>query len=248
MAGRGKPLRNAVIEAFRRDIQRRYALRNVRRFDGFDCLPDDLVTELRDFLTESVYPAPERRKEMDHALDELVGLLRSPHQLRPLMGAAVSAVLRLGPHLPTAISLSIRGIDALREIHRLEEQMVDAACELDLTATDLRKAAAVKAILAEVPQETLQALIKKTTDLLEALSNVKLISTMTRILERCLQAMERRPDTYAPAQRSGVAMAIEILEGGVALVEQIRPRDFPGVARAVESLELDWYKRITGSE
>lgn len=245
MAGRSRSIRNAVIDAFRRDIQRRYALKNVRRFDGFDCLPNDLVLELRAFLTESVYPAPEKRQEMDHALGELGRLLRSPHQLRPLMGTAVGAVLRLGPHLPTAVSLSLRGIDALREVHILEEQMVDAACELDLTVADLRKAAAVKAILAEVPEDTMRALIVKTTDVLGVLSNGKLLSTMTRILERCLEAMERRPDTYGPAQRSGVAMAIEILEGGVALMEQILPQDFAGVVQAVESLELDWYKRIT---
>jgi len=99
-------------------------------------------------------------------------------------------------------------------------------------------------LIAGLPQETVKKLISDVLRLFEALSDVKMLSGMLRIMERCMDTMEARPKIYGDDDRKSLALGIEVLRGGHDLFMQLKPKDFPRLIKGIENTELGWYESV----
>jgi len=243
-AEKNRVLEGAIIEFYRTELCLRYQLDRMRAVRDFDTIPDRMLEDLRDFFLDRLYPAKDVRDELDEAFDHMAQLLHSPARLGPLLRSTLTSVLRLGTHLPAAISAGIATIDALRKTRHLEACMMEVARRIDLAPTDASDRPAMLRLIAEVPEETVKGLINDVILLFEALSNVKMLSGMLHIMERCLSTMEQRPNDYDRDQREGMAFALEVLRGGHSLFAQLKPKDFPHVFAGIRTTELAWYEQV----
>ena len=234
-------LEEAVIEFYREEIRRRYLIDNLRRFEEFNGISDDLLNDLREFFLASIYPPAPMRRQLDQALDNLRGLLRSPKQLRPLLRSALTSMLRLGAQAPAAVSAGVGTVEALREAGKLEQLMLQAARDLDVDATDRQ---ATLQIIASVPEEGFVHLIHNLLDLFRALSNVKMLSATLRIMDRSMKVMDSRPDLYDEELRASLKLGLMVLRGGLDLFVRLQPEDFPRIIKGVEMVEMDWLKAV----
>jgi hypothetical protein len=191
-----------------------------------------------------LYPPKEARAEIHAAFDDLGQLLRSPKRLGPLLRAALMSMLRLGTHLPAALSAGIATVDALRETRKLETRMLEVAHRLDIGPKHASERPTMLRLIAGLPQETVQRLIKDVLRLFETLSDVNMLSGMLRIMERCRDAMEARPKIYGNEDRKSIALGIEVLQGGHDLFMQLKPKDFPRLIKGIENIELQWYEGV----
>jgi len=241
MADMNATLEEAVIEFYREEIRQRYLIDNLRRFEEFNGIPEGLLNDLREFFLASIYPPLPIRRQLDQALDNVRGMLRSPKQLTPLLRTGLTSMLRLGAQAPAAVSAGLGALDALREAGKVEQLMLQAARDLDLDATDRR--AMLQAIV-NVPEETFVHLIHSLLDLFRALSNVKMLSATFRIMDRSMKVMESKPDLYDEELRASLRLGLMVLRGGLDLFVRLQPENFARIIAGVERVEMDWLKAV----
>jgi hypothetical protein len=237
-----RQLRRAIIEFYRGEIARRYALENVRRFENFSNVTDDQITELRGYFLEHIYPPADRREVLDDAINRMGEVLRSPRRLRPLMKTVVSSVFRLGFSLPTAIRAGLSTLDAYVEARKLEASMFDAAQRLGLRPEDQDDRARMIRVIASVDEDDVARLINDIMTLFHALSDTRMLATAVEFLERCEEIMKRRPELYPEPETRGIALGRQMVQGGLDLFLALPPEEFPRIIEGIETIEWEWYR------
>ncbi len=252
MSEKKNQLETAIIEFYRDEIRQRYQLESLRLFSEFGTVPDKMLIALRDFFLESLYPPPPVRIRMDEAFDDLVLLLRSPARLTPLMGAALSSMFRLSFHLPAIVNTGLATIDAIRETRQLEACLMSVAETIrpELEAALAGKSTAPKyrramlKVIAGVPETNVRALIANVIRLFGALSDIKMLSGMVLLVEKCVVVMESRTDVYSDKDRESLKLCLDVLRQGHNLYLQLKPKDFPQLLKGINRVETTWYEGI----
>jgi len=245
-------LDTAIVEFYREEIRQRYQLERLRQIPEFETVHDSMLDALREFFLDRLYPPASVRDEMDEAFDDLSHLLRSPSRLTPLIGAAIGTMLRLSFHLTAIVSTGIATVDAIRETRHLETSLMKVAksmhSELD-EALENRKSTlkyrhAMLRLIHGVPEKTVRSLIDDVLRLFSALSDVKMLTGMLHLVERCMGVMETRRDLYTDKDRQSLKLCLEVLRGGHSLFMQLKPKDFPKIIKGIERVETSWYDSI----
>jgi hypothetical protein len=244
MAQKHDALRERVLTFYREELRGRYALSNMRRFRAFQHISDEQITVLRDYFLDHIYPPPSQRQALDDAFDRLNDMLFSPSKLRPLMGAAISSLWRMGTRLPAAVNAGKSAIEAYRDTRRLESRLVEEARAAKLSAADAKDRERMLHLLMRVPEKDVMALIDDVLRLFEALTQVEMLKVAASFLETCEATMAKRPDLYTPEDLKGIALGRAILEGGLALFDNMSVKDLQDIVRGLREVELDWYGRI----
>ena len=244
MAHTHQDLKNAVIRFYRQELDRRYQIENVRRFENFDRVSDAHVEALRTYFLSHIYPPVERREKLDDAINRLGDVLKSPRRLRPLMGAALKSMWRLGPSLRTAVSAGISTLDAYNEARKLERIMTETAEKQGVTPADEGNRDRMVGIMADVPEKDVARLIKDIMTLFHALSNTKMLATAVEFLEQCTKIMMQRPEMYPPEEIEGITLGRQLVQGGLDLFLQLDPEMFPQIIAGIEQVEWEWYRSV----
>ncbi len=252
MGAKKDPLETAIVDFYRDEIRLRYQLDRLHEIPEFGTVSDEMLDSLREFFLERLYPSAEIRLQMDEAFDDLGHLLRSPGRLTPLIGAAVSSMLRLSFHLPAIISTGIAAVDAIRKTRKLEADLMttantmrpelDEALEKGKGAQSYRRT--MLRLIASVPEDTVRGLIADVVQVFHALSDVKMLTGMLHFGERCMAVMESRREVYTDKDRESMRLCLEVLRGGHALFIQLRPKDFPKLLKGIERVETNWYESV----
>jgi hypothetical protein len=245
-------LETAVIEFYRDEIRQRYQLERLHEIPEFGTIPDTMLDSLREFFLERLYPPAKDRARMDEAFDDMLHLLSSPGRLTPLIGAALSSMLRLSFHLPAIISAGLATIDAIKQTRQLEICLMAVAetirPELDGVLGAKKPTPKYRQtmlrLIAEVPENTVRSLIDNVIRLFGALSDVKMLSGMLYLVERCVEVMEARTEVYTDKDRESLKLCLEVLRGGHNLFVQLSPKDFPKLLKGIERVEVTWYERV----
>jgi hypothetical protein len=229
---------------YRAELEGRYQLPNVRRFEEFGHIPDARINALRDFFLDRIYPPVEDRAELDFAIDHLGGVLRSPRRMRPLLGTALTGLWRMGHRLPAAVSAGLATVDAYRESRRLENILNEYAQERGLTLADAKRRESMVALIAGVPPSDVKRLINDILKLFHALSNIDMLRTAIELMELFIGTMKKNPSYFDEQDLAGVTLGRDIVRGGLELFEKIDPKDFPKIIKGIERVEFDWFERI----
>jgi hypothetical protein len=237
-------LRNVVLNFYREELRRRYEIRNVRRFKPFDGVSDEQIAGLRDFFLDQIYPSPAKRQQLDDAFDRLGEMLRSPSRMRPLMGAALSSMWKLGHRLPAAVSAGKSTIDAYSKTRQLEQLMIEEAERQFLEPDESKNQHRMHMLIRNVPEEVVVQLIEDILSLFHALSNVEMLKVAASFMEQCVKVMEKRPDLYSDEDRNGIAYGLRLLRGGIALFMDMPPEHFPKIIEGIKMVEMDWYESV----
>jgi hypothetical protein len=237
-------LKTLIIQFYRKELELRYQLDNVRRFSTFKEVPDDTIARLRDYFLGHIYPPPRDRKKLDEAFDHLGRLLSSPKRLRPLVGTMFTSLWTLGRQLPAAISAGRSTFDAYAETRKLEQYMLKEARKQVLTVADSGDHHRMLSLIARIPEKHVHRLIKDIMSLFHSLTNIALLRTSHEIMQRCYDIMESRPEIYEEDEREGLRVGLRLLQGGLELFESMDARLFPVIIAGIEEVENDWYERV----
>jgi hypothetical protein len=240
----GVELKHAVLAFYRSELQRRYQLKNVRRFDSFTDISDHQITELRDFFMGQIYPEPAERDQLDLAFDRLSLMLRSPMRMKPLMGAALSSLWKIGHRLPAAISAGRATIDAYVKTRHLEAAMIAEAERRKLGPEDFADREKMICLIQAVPEADVMTLVQDILSLFRALTNVEMLQVASAFMRQCLKVLEERQDIYSDEDREGVRLGLALLEQGLALFIDVDKAHFPKLINGIHQIELDWYHTI----
>jgi len=244
MTTESSALREIVLGFYRDELQRRYQLINVRRFEEFEKISDKQITGLRDYFLEQIYPPLQQRDRLDAAFDRLGEMLRSPKRMSPLLSAALTSLWRMGTKIPAAVSTGKASIDAYLKTRKLEARLIETATKVKLKSKDAHDRARMVTLLQAVPEEEVLNLVSDILDLFRGLTNVEVLKVAVAFMEKCQGVMESRTDLYNDDDREGFRLGLSLLRGGLELVERMKPEDFPKLIAGIERVELDWFERV----
>lgn len=233
----------AVVAFYRDEIERRYQLENVRRFEEFAEVTDGQAVALREFFLEHIYPPIQGREKLDTALERLRDVLRSPKRMAPFMKVGLSSMWKLGASLPGAVKAGLRVLDTYHEARNLENTMVRTAVEQGLRPEDAADRGKMIGIIVDVPESDVMRLVEDIMALFHVLSNTKMLDTAVDFLGTCREIMKGKPDLYDETDVAGIGLGRAVVEGGLALFRRIDPEVFPVMISGIERVELDWYER-----
>lgn len=244
MATDESPLREVVLGFYREELQRRYQLINVRRFEEFRTISDAQLTVLRDFFLDQIYPELERRNRLDAAFDQLGAMLTSPKRMSPLLTAALTSLWRMGTKIPAAVSAGRAAIDAYMKTRELEACLIASATKVKLKPKDAHVRAKMVTLIQAVPEKQVLTLISDILDLFHALSNTEILKVAVAFMEQCQVVMEKRTDLYTDEDREGFQLGLELLKGGLGLFTKMKPEELKAIIAGIERIELDWFERV----
>ncbi|GMV91345.1 MAG: hypothetical protein AMXMBFR82_11230 [Candidatus Hydrogenedentota bacterium] len=237
-------LKHAVVDAYREELGYRYRLDNVRRFGVLDPIADKTIDDLRNFLLEYVYPSSGERDKLDDAFDRVREISRSPRRMAPLMKSAFKTMWKLGVSFPAAMATGHHALEACLEARKLEKRMLDFAEQEGLTVEAIADREVAVRVFSSVSESEVVRLREGVLKLLEAMSNIKLLSAAVDIIENARKVADSRPDLYEERERAGFSVASETLRRGLELSRQLRPSDIPVIIEGIAVVEIDWYDRI----
>ncbi len=242
-------LREAVIVAYRRSLEGRYARKNIDRFPEFAVLPDEIIDEIRAFFLDHLYPTHEGRKDLDNAFDRLGDVLKSPKKLMPLVGMGFKSIFKMGSLIPAAVKAGVRTLEAYLDIRKLERALLAGAEKQGLTPEQLMEDQKhLHALVREMPEKDIVRFRKEMNNLFKALSNTKLLKISLEILTDSKNIMKKREDLYTPQELSGLTLGHAMLEGGLDLYQKLDQDQVDLIHRGINTLEVDWYEAIKRGE
>jgi hypothetical protein len=244
-------LETAIIEFYREEIRQRYQLECLRKVSDFETIPDPILNALREYILERLYPPPNTRLQMDEAFGDLAHLLRSPGRLTPLIATILTSMLRLSYHIPAVVRAGIATVDAITDTQKLETSLMEVAetmrpeLERTLGRKDEKKyRQTMLRLICGIPESTVRGLIDNIIRLFGALSDVKMLSGILFLVERCANVMESRPGVYTDKDRESMKLCLEVLREGHALFVQLKSKDFPKLIKGIEKVETAWYQSV----
>lgn len=236
-------LERAVAAFLREQLDTRYALENIRRYRAFDGLPDGKVHALREFCLRHIYPEWESRCFQDRAFEKLIALLDNPLRLAPLTAVAMKSLFRFGRDLPRAVDAGKQVMTAFEAMRGLENNLVERVRERG--QRELVAPGAVIQAMAAMGRHEFEGFIRNTTDLMELLSQRRLLATGTSVLSDIARAMGKRPEVYEELEREGMQYAASVMEEGMTLFDNLDADAVTGAIRAIPEVESDWFDSVT---
>lgn len=236
--------KNAVIDAYRDHLSRRYTTENIYRFEDLRVFPEGKIKQIRDFFLTHLYPASAERKKLDEAFENLGKILRSPRKLMPLVGTAFSSIWKLGSLIPAAISGGLSTLQMYLEIRRLETTMMKNWQEKGLDPVMLSSEKEFAAIIAGISDSEVQRFRRDMIKLFDSLANTKLLTATVDILEHSMKVMRSKEGVYSEDEMVGINIGYDLLTGGLSLFLQLNPQEVHLLQSGVDRIEMDWIDRM----
>jgi len=208
------PVQDAdIINKFREMISRRYQYAELKeRFDLPATVDEAVITEIREYFLQTIYPEASQRLILEEAFAELAGYMRQPRKIWGLFGNMAGAVFRFGRHFVAALRAGMASLDSFIGAKKFERSMADLANKLGLEKpmTD----DGFEECLYQLPREEVETFIHDVKNLFGAMVNTKLLEKTLHILDDVVVTMEKHPQTYPAADIDGIRLGRSLLQGG----------------------------------
>ena len=181
-----------IIIAYRKVIAERYTYANLAQVktipESFD---EEKISAFRDYFLTYLYPAPERRAELDDAFDQLDGYIKNPTKLLSIIMDSASLLWKYGRHLPKILTAGLKTLKSFRAGNKFEENLIQAAKDLDLSAPYSRDD--IYAMISQLSPSEIETFIQNNEVLFENLHDRKLVRKVEEIVVALIKKMKKRP-------------------------------------------------------
>lgn len=237
-------LHQALIEAYRQELQRRYSPTEIQKHTALRELEEEKLSELRHFFLTHLYPSVIDRPQRDTAFDNLGLVLRSPRKMIPLMGTTLSAVWKLGRQFPSAMQAGWHTLEAYLESGRLERCLQKAALELHFTPEKLQHRESLHKLMLLIPEREVLRFRKNVLKLFKSLANTRLLQSSLEIMHNSRRIMDAHQNLYGEREKTGLDMGLQMLDSGLKLFKKLNKSEIQLVLHGIEKIESDWYNEL----
>lgn len=207
---------NDIINKFREMVTKRYEFEDLaERFDLPPNIDASVISEIREYFLDSIYPEAHKRKELEEAFVGLGSYVRSPRKIWGLLGNMTRAIFQFGRQFPAALRAGMSALDAFMGAKQFEADMVKHAhmhsASPDLTDEQYEK------LMAELPRSEVEQFINDVRKLFKIMTNTVLIEKTIHILDNVVETMRHKPNIYPKGEVDGILLGRSILENGFEL-------------------------------
>lgn len=233
----------AVITAYREVIRERYRYEALLHRPDFPAdFAEERVEAFREYFLTYLYPAPERRAELDAAFANLDTYIAEPKKLLRLLTDSAGLLFKYGRHLPKILQAGMKALQSFRAANRFEMQLVENAQALNLQTPYTRRDVAL--LIRQLPQSEINKFIVSGKNLFETLHDRKLVKKIEEIIGTLLDKMRKRPDTYGPEEVRALEIGYELIHVGNGLFDELTPAEQRQLLNLATDLEQEYIDSV----
>ena len=213
-----------IIIGYRKVLSDRYTYANLLQVKNIPAAFDEeKISAFRDYFLSYLYPAPERRAELDEAFDQLDAYIKNPSKLLSIIMDSASLIWKYGRHLPKILTAGLKTLKSFRAGNNFEESLIQAAQDLELS-TPYSKSD-IDAMISSLSPTEIEIFIQNNEVLFENLHDRDLVKKVEEIIVALIKKMKNRPQTYSAAEVRGLEIGYEIIFYGYALFDRLNEPD-----------------------
>ena len=213
-----------IIIGYRKVIAARYTYANLAQVKDIpNTFDEEKISAFRDYFLTYLYPAPERRAELDDAFEQLDSYIKNPTKLLSIITDSASLIWKYGRHLPKILNAGLKTLKSFRAGNKFEESLIQAAQDLDLK-TPYSKSD-IDAMIQSLSPTEIETFIQNNEVLFENLHDRKLVKKVEEIVVALIKKMKKRPKVYSATEVRGLEIGYEIIHFGNALFDRLNEPD-----------------------
>jgi hypothetical protein len=208
---------NEVIIGYRNVIYQRYQYHSLQeKFRLPDSINEEIITQLRDYYLNYIYPQFDKREELNHAFNSLDFFIKHPDKLLRLLIESLKLLVKHGKHLPQILNT---GLNAFKVATRFEDKLVEKALINKLEPPyDLSK---IYTLIKLLPRKEIEKFIDGSKTLFETIHNRELVQKIKEILSHLVSKMKLNQQLYSFAEIRGLEIGLEIIMEGDKFFNQL---------------------------
>ena len=239
-------LSSALIEAHRALVAERYVFENLNKIHK---LSPEVTTEkvkaVKAYFLGYIYPEFEKRQKINAAFDNLDKHFKNPSHLLDLIGNGAAMAFKFGFQFPQALKAGLSSLDSFKAAQKFEKALYDAAIQENISEPiSLEK---YEALFATLPKKQLLSFIDSFNDLLQSLTNTKLLKKTVAIIKDLIENMKAKPKIYDVKDIEGITIGVEILENGYNLFKDMSEKEKQIMTELIIKTEKHYLNRIFNS-
>jgi hypothetical protein len=232
-----------LVEKYRQLISKRYQYERLREtFTLSQKLDEEVVSDVRNYFLEWLYPPYSKRKQLNDAFETLSSYVSNPVRVFGLLGNMASAILKFGSLLPSAMKAGIASLETFIDARRFEAALLDAAVAHNYQPplTDRQFMACAR----QIPKKQAEQFVDRVSSLFNRMTNTRLTGKTITILESVVAKMNSRPSVYPSKDVEGIVLGLETLRHGHAIFKNLDDGLKREITDTINASELNFIKSV----
>ncbi len=232
-----------IIIAYRQLIEERYDFKLLsKRTDLPESFDEEKVDRFRIYFLDSIYPDPEKRRELNEAFDQLEDYTKQPKKLLRVLMESAMVVLKYGTSLPKILSAGLSALRSFRAATNFEKKLVDAAIELKVIE-EISKTEMIQ-LLQSLDYGEIELFMSHTEALFNTLHDRTLVQKIKAIVTTLVSKMKNKPDLFSAEEINGLEIGKDIIIEGDALFQELSESDQKRIFSFIVDYERAFFKEL----
>ena len=217
-------LHQEIITGYRKLVEERYNYGNLKEREGFpNSFDEEKVNKLRAYFLDYLYPAPNKREELNAAFEGLDEYIKHPSKLLRLLLDSGSLLFKYGKHLPQILKAAIHALQSFRKANDFEEKLVKQA-EI-LRKKEPSAVIDINYLIGHLSSSEIEEFIESGQNLFETLKNRALVARIIVIVDKLIEKMSLRPQTFTNQDLQALLIGKEIINVGDSLFNELSSQE-----------------------
>lgn len=236
-------LSSALIEAHRKLVAQRYVYENLINIIE---LPPEVTKEkvqaVKTYFLGYIYPEYDKRQKINAAFDNLDKHFKNPSHLLNLIGNGAAMAFKFGFQFPQALKAGLRSLESFKAAQNFEQALLQAAKKEGVKPPI--SIDEYEVLFATLPKKQLEGFIDSFDDLLQSLTDTKLLKKTVAIIRDLIENMKAKPDIYDKQDIEGIRIGVEILDNGYQLFKDMTDKEKGIMTHLIAQIEKYYLDKI----
>lgn len=228
----------AIVLGYRKIIDQRYQYEHLeKQYELPSSIDAVMVSRIREYFLEYIYPGIERREELDAAFDSLDDYVKQPRKLMSILLDSSKLIFRYGVQLPKILGAGLKALHTFNAASKFENQLINAAIDKGLQAPF--ESDEIGDLIRSLPRTEIDQFIDNGKQLFATLYDRKTVKSIKEILHFLAKKMKEKQEVYSSEEIRGIELGLEMVQKGDTLFAELSDEVQKNIIDMIIQIERD---------
>lgn len=207
-----------------------------------ESITKELTDEVRLYFLNYVYPDASQREMLNKAFTDLDKHIKNPLHILKLVGDASGLILKFGFQFPKALKAGLQTLNSFKTARELETELSKNAENLKLKYPISQED--VKLLISKIQQKKLEKFIDSFQDLLNSLTDTKLLKKTIEIMDLLIEKMKLQKGFFSADEIKAIDLGKNILEAGYSIFKNLSEKQKKLMIELILNNERNFIKSL----